>query len=238
MIRALVRRRHGDDGQSSLLAIPVVAGLVAFTLWVIVPLGDAVDTRTSARTAADAAALAAAETWRVELDGRLGPRMAAVRQLPTETPTATPTPSPTESEPGDPTPSPSPTSDEPEPPAALVELASALQEAQPTGAEQVAAIFAERNGARLAEPPTTRVVSDRVEFSVRTRSLEPAETTDQYLYAEATAELRLRGVCLSGGDLGVVVSGSCRSADQLLEMDLVDVVTGLETPDFDTRLTR
>ncbi|WP_426562836.1 hypothetical protein ACPPVT_18475 [Angustibacter sp. McL0619] len=60
--------RRGDDGQTSLLLIPAVAGLLAAVLLVITMLGDGVQKRTQTRTSADAAALAAAEAWREAVD--------------------------------------------------------------------------------------------------------------------------------------------------------------------------
>ena len=54
---------RGDEG-STLVALPVlVACLVALALAVLVPWGDAAASRTTSRTAADAAALAAAHAW-------------------------------------------------------------------------------------------------------------------------------------------------------------------------------
>ena len=56
--------RAGDDEGSTLVALPVlVACLVALALAVLVPWGDAAASRTTSRTAADAAALAAAHAW-------------------------------------------------------------------------------------------------------------------------------------------------------------------------------
>lgn len=61
-------RLGGDDeGQASLMLIPIVVGLVALSITFLLPLGDAVDGRTQTRTAADAAALAAAEAWKADL---------------------------------------------------------------------------------------------------------------------------------------------------------------------------
>lgn len=65
-------RVHGakcgaDDGQAMLMLIPIVAGLVAFSLAFLLPLGDASNRRTQTSAAADAAALAAAEAWRTDV---------------------------------------------------------------------------------------------------------------------------------------------------------------------------
>lgn len=56
-----------DEGQASITLIPLVAGLVAFSLVFLLPLGDATNSRTQTRTAADAAALAAAEAWKADV---------------------------------------------------------------------------------------------------------------------------------------------------------------------------
>lgn len=70
---AEARRRR--DGGSTLVALPVlVTCLVALALAVLVPWGDAAASRTTSRTAADAAALAAAHAW----DDGLGPLWAPV----------------------------------------------------------------------------------------------------------------------------------------------------------------
>lgn len=53
------RRSPGDHGQAAPLAVAMVA-LAAITLLAMVPVGNALDGRTRARTAADAAALAGA----------------------------------------------------------------------------------------------------------------------------------------------------------------------------------
>lgn len=56
--------RAGDDEGSTLVALPVlVVCLVSLALAVLVPWGDAAASRTTSRTAADAAALAAAHAW-------------------------------------------------------------------------------------------------------------------------------------------------------------------------------
>lgn len=60
--------RRGERGQSSMMLVPAVAGLLFIALLVTVMLGDGVGKRTDTRTAADAAALAAAQEWRDGVD--------------------------------------------------------------------------------------------------------------------------------------------------------------------------
>ncbi len=56
------RPARGERGQALPALALIAAGLVAFTVFVVVPLGSATDRRAEARTAADAAALAALES--------------------------------------------------------------------------------------------------------------------------------------------------------------------------------
>jgi len=59
------RRSLADDrGATNLLIVPAVAGLVAAAVLVITVVGSATSDSRGSRTAADAAALAAADTWR------------------------------------------------------------------------------------------------------------------------------------------------------------------------------
>ena len=70
MTNGVTRRpARGERGQALPALALVVAGLVAFTVFVIVPLGSATDRRAEARTAADAAALAALDSVAEDLRG-------------------------------------------------------------------------------------------------------------------------------------------------------------------------
>lgn len=66
-----MRRRTGlrrdDRGAANMLAIPATAALVAVAVLIVTMLGSATADSRDARTAADAAALAAAEAWRAPL---------------------------------------------------------------------------------------------------------------------------------------------------------------------------
>ncbi|MFI6424195.1 pilus assembly protein TadG-related protein [Promicromonospora sp. NPDC050880] len=70
--RALLARRQRDDdrerGSMHVMALPITVGLLSAAILVIAMVGSATDDRREAGTAADAAALAAAQTW----DERLG----------------------------------------------------------------------------------------------------------------------------------------------------------------------
>lgn len=77
------------------------------------------------------------------------------------------------------------------------------------GMAEAAQRYAQRNDSVLTDYAVD-VWNARV--SVRVRSAETVPGTDQYVYSEATAELRLeRGVCLRGGRVGVVIGGTCRT---------------------------
>ena len=58
------RAAVGDRGATNLLLVPAVVAIVAGTLLVVTVLGSATNDEREARTAADAAALAAADQWR------------------------------------------------------------------------------------------------------------------------------------------------------------------------------
>ncbi|MCL2850065.1 MAG: pilus assembly protein TadG-related protein [Micrococcales bacterium] len=58
-----VFRRQDDRGAANLMIIPAIMGLLIVTLLVIRNIGSATDDSRQARTAADAAALAAAKVW-------------------------------------------------------------------------------------------------------------------------------------------------------------------------------
>ncbi|WP_423461793.1 pilus assembly protein TadG-related protein [Promicromonospora sp. MS192] len=69
--RALLTRRQHDDrerGSMHVMTIPITVGLLSAAILVITMVGSATDDRREAGTAADAAALAAAQKW----DERLG----------------------------------------------------------------------------------------------------------------------------------------------------------------------
>ena len=75
LVRGPARSRRwgrADDGQALLALLMLVVALVAVTLLMLVPLGDAVGSRTRSRTAADSAALAAAAAYRDETERRYG----------------------------------------------------------------------------------------------------------------------------------------------------------------------
>jgi hypothetical protein len=82
----MVQHRRGDEGSVLPALVVAVLGLVAFTLFTMVPLGSAADERAKARTAADAGALAAATQVRFNLE----PLYAELADLPRAGPRPTP----------------------------------------------------------------------------------------------------------------------------------------------------
>lgn len=60
-------RLRSDRGAANMFLVPAIAGVLAATILVITVLGSATADSRSARTAADAAALAAANAWRAPL---------------------------------------------------------------------------------------------------------------------------------------------------------------------------
>jgi len=59
----MTHRLFDDRGQANIIVVPVVVALLVVTLLLIRNLGSGVDESRQARTAADAAALAAVDTW-------------------------------------------------------------------------------------------------------------------------------------------------------------------------------
>lgn len=148
--------------------------LVLVALAIMLPLGSAVLDRRTASTAADAAALAAAELWKDSL-GDLHEDLLLV------------------------------TNDD----AFWALLDRPVGDYRSAGMAEAAQRYAQRNDSVLTDYAVD-VWNARV--SVRVRSAETVPGTDQYVYSEATAELRLeRGVCLRGGRVGVVIGGTCRT---------------------------
>jgi len=64
------RGRQNDQGSASVLVLPAAMAAVALTVLLVVGLGGASQTRRGATTAADAAALAAAQEWRDRIGGQ------------------------------------------------------------------------------------------------------------------------------------------------------------------------
>ena len=165
-----------------LILVPVLIGLTALTLLLMVGFGDGTRSRTQTRTAADAAALAAAQEWSHEVE-RLYQQV--VEQRPGWPETLLTLLSPD----------------------APLTIAGQVRPQAQSGAQS----FAARNGSTLTGFAQS-VTTTGIQWQVSTRSVDAAKVSDVHANATAVAGVTLLdGLCyLSGGTrLGLVVDDAC-----------------------------
>ncbi len=208
-----------ERGSLHVAAIPMVLALVALACLLVLIVGSGLSDRRSTVTAADAAALAAADV----LDGAVERRFEEVRgadPIPEPGPRGPTGPRPVDGGTGDDEGSGDEGSDdegsdeeeEPTPAPVWALAGTALEDvADLEAAAEAAERFAEANGAELVE---VRFDLERWLVRVEVRHREPLVEGDG-ARAHAVAVARVRptgGLCVSDGEIGVRLGRSCRTS--------------------------